>query len=308
MSALRTHLADYVALRRSLGFALKEADWLLPSFVAYLEDHDAQRVTTDLALAWSTSPSGVLPVTKRQRLGAARGFAQYLRNIDPATEVPPADLLPAAYTRVTPYLYSDKDIGRLMAAARSLRPAVRALTYETLIGLLAVTGIRLGEAISLDDNDIDHERSLLVVRNSKARNAREVPLHESALAALSGYSTLRDRHFGHRPSESLFVSMVGTRLYPNCVQKTHRTLVAQAGLAGRGKRCRPRVHDHRHSFAVKTLIGWYRDGIDVDAHMPLLSRVLGHTNPANTYWYLQAAPELLTMVADRIEPMFGDQP
>lgn len=308
MNGLSTHLADYIKLRRSLGFAFKEGDWLLPSFVAYLERHGARRVSTEHALAWATSPSGILPVTKRQRLGVVRGFAEYLRNFDAATEVPPADLLPAAYTRVTPYLYSDEDIRRLMAAARSLRPAVRALTYQTLIGLLAVTGIRLGEAIGLDQVDVDYSRSLLVVRHSKAGNTREVPVHESTLAALSAYSTRRDRHFGDRPSDSLFVSTIGTRLYPNCVQKTYRALVARAGLARRGERCRPRVHDLRHSFAVRTLIGWYREGVDVDARMPLLSRVLGHSNPANTYWYLQAAPELLTLVAGRIEPVLGNRP
>lgn len=307
MSDLRAHLADYVELRRSLGFACKEADWLLPSFLTYLEEHGGRHVTTHLALAWATEPD-VLPITKRQRLGAVRGFAAYLRAIDSGTEVPPTDLLPATYTRVAPYLYSDKEIEALMAAARSLEPALRAVTYETLIGLLAVSGIRVGEAIRLDHGDVDYERSLLVVRESKRVRSREVPLHDSTLHALSAYSKIRDHRWPELSSGSFFVSTVGTRLYARCVDRTHRDLVAWAGLDGREQRRRPRAHDLRHSFAIKTLMGWHRDGVDVDARMPVLSRLLGHVNPASTYWYLQAVPELLAIVAERVDHVFGDQP
>lgn len=307
MSDLRAHLVDYVELRRSLGFACREADWLLPSFLAYLEGRGGGHVTADLALAWATSPPDVLAITKRQRLCAVRGFAEYLATIDERTEVPPSDLLPATYTRVAPYLYSDEEIEALMAAARSLRPPLRAVTYETLIGLLAVSGIRVGEAIRLDRDDIDYERALLVVRNSKRERSREVPLHDSTLHALSAYSKLRDHRWRELSSEGFFVSTVGTRLYARCVDKTHRDLVAWAGLDGRGQRRRPRVHDLRHSFAIKTLIGWHRDGLDVDASMPALSRVLGHVNPASTYWYLQAVPELLAIVAERVDLVFGGE-
>jgi integrase len=308
MSDLQRQLGDYVSLRRSLGYVTREADWLLPSFVAYLEDRGARQVTTELAVAWAASPSGILPITRKQRLGVARGFAMYLKTFDDTTEVPPADLLPASYSRVTPYLYSDEEIERLMAAARSLSPALRGLTYSTLIGLLAVSGMRVGEAIRLDRDDVDYGRSQLVVRNSKREKAREVPLHETTLEALSTYANLRDRHYPERTSESFFVSTVCTRLYPVSVNKTHRDLVALAGLEGRGRRCRPRIHDLRHSFAVKTLIDWHRDDLDVDARMPLLSKVLGHANPASTYWYLQAAPELLALVARQVEPVFGEMP
>jgi integrase/recombinase XerD len=306
MSELRARLSDYVALRRSVGFVLKEGDWLLPSLVDYLEGRGARTVSTELALAWATAPPGVLAVTKHQRLVAARGFATYLKTLDDDTEVPPADLLPASYTRVTPYLYSDEEIERLMAAARTLSPALRALTYETLIGLLAVSGIRVGEAIRLDRDDIDHRRSLLIVRNSKLEKAREVPLHNSALEALSAYASQRDRRFEGPSCESFFVSTIGTRLYPRSVDATHRKLVTLAGLQARGGRCRPRVHDLRHSFAVRTLMAWYRQGLDVDAAMPLLSQVLGHVSPASTYWYLQAAPELFAIVARRVEHAFED--
>jgi integrase len=307
VSDLRAHLADYVELRRSLGFACREADSLLPNFLAYLDRRGARHVTADLALAWATSPSDVLAITKRQRLGAVRGFAEYLHAIDDRTEVPPTDLLPATYTRVAPYFYSDEEIEALMAAARTLKPALRAITYETLIGLVAVSGIRVGEAIRLDRDDIDYQRALLVVRASKRVRSREVPLHDSTLHALSAYSKMRDHRWRELPLESFFVSTVGTPLYARCVDKTHRDLVARAGLDEHGQRRRPRLHDLRHSFAIKTLIGWHRDGLDIDARIPALCRVLGHANPANTYWYLQAVPELLAIVAERVEHIFGDQ-
>jgi integrase/recombinase XerD len=308
MSELRAHLADYIALRRGLGFVCKEGDSLLPSFVGFLEARAAPHLTTELAVAWATSSPGVLAVTKRQRLVAVRGFAEYLRTRDGQTEVPPAALLPANYSRVAPYIYSDADIDALMAAARTLTPALRARTYETFIGLLAVSGLRMGEAIRLDRSDIDLSRSLLVVRNSKLEKARQVPLHPSAIAALVAYATERDGHFGQSSSDSLFVSINGTRLYPRTVEATYRQLVTTAGLAGRGQRTRPRLHDLRHSFAVKTLIDWYRDGTDVDASMPLLSKTLGHVSPASTYWYLQAVPELFAIIAKRVEGVFEDLP
>lgn len=306
MSEVHRQLAGYVALRRSLGFALKEADWLLPAFVTYLDELDATHVTCELALAFATLPSGVLPVTHRQRLGAIRGFAEYLHNVDDRHQVPSRDLLPARYSRVTPYLYSDDDVARLMAAARCLTPTLRAHTFQTLIGLLTVSGLRLGEAIGLGRDDVDYERSLLMVRHAKLKAAREVPLHQTTLQALADYARLRDRHHPTPACPAFFLSVRGTPLHPRTVNGTQRALIATAGLEHRGQRCRPRTHDLRHSFAVNTLIGWCRDGVDVDARMPLLSQVLGHVNPASTYWYLQAAPELLTLVADRLEPASGD--
>jgi integrase/recombinase XerD len=306
MSELRAHLGDYVRLRRALGFVLKEGDCLLPSFVAFCEAAGADYVTTPLALDWAVAHPEVLPVTKRQRLAAVRGFANYLNSFDDRTEVPSPDLLPATYSRVAPHIYTDAEIDALMAATATLSPPFRASTYRALIGLLAVSGIRVGEAIRLDDSDIDNARSLLVVRNSKLEKAREVPLHSSTLVALAAYETERDRHFPERSNESLFVSTLGTRLHPCTVRHTWWHLIARAGVHGRGQRSRPRIHDIRHSFAVKTLASWYQQGIDVDASMPLLSKVLGHANPASTYWYLSGTPELFTHVANQIAHLFED--
>ena len=308
MSELRTALDDYLVVRRSLGYQLDKAEQLLTSFIGYLEEQGATHITTELALAWATRPAGAHPAWWRSRLGAVRGFARHLLSVDPQTEVPPADLLPATQPRMTPYLYSEVEIAGLMAAARGLSPGFHAATYETLIGLLVVSGLRIGEVIRLDRDDIDEDRLALVVRRSKPGSSREVPLHETAVEVLRAYARLRDRHFPVLVSQSFFVSMRGTRLCETSLRGTYRQLIGRVGLEGRGTRCRPRIHDIRHSFAVESVLRWYREGADVDAKLPLLSAVLGHVDPASTYWYLEAAPELLAIVAERLGEVLGELP
>lgn len=308
MNELHAALRDYLAVRRSLGYQLEETEHLLTDFVGYLQGRDATRVTTELALAWATAPRQAHPAWWRHRLGVVRGFARHLATLDPSTEVPPTDLLPAVMPRMTPYLYSDADISGLMAAARDLTPALRAATYATLVGLLVVSGLRIGEATGLDRADVDEAALALVVRRAKPGSAREVPLHETAVEALRGYARLRDHHFPVPRSPSFFVSIRGTRLCRSAVNETFHELIRRAGLEGRGARCRPRIHDVRHSFAVASLLRWHREGADVDAKLPLLSAMLGHVDPASTYWYLEAAPELLALVAQRLEHVLGELP
>lgn len=306
MTDLHAAVVTYLELRRGLGYALTDAGHLLPDFVDYLHRRGAQHVNIELAAAWATQPSGVHPIWWRQRLGAVRGFAEYLQHIDPDTEVPPPDLLPAAYHRIAPYVYTDAEIVALMAVARSPNPPLRAATYETLIGLLAVTGLRIGEAIGLDRDDIDTDTRLLVVRHAK-RGARRVPLHDTTIQALSGYMRLRDRHFPQLRSGSFFVSIRGTRLCQGAVHDTFPTLLKGAGLrVDRPDGRRPRIHDVRHTFAVRQLLAWHRQGVDVDARLPLLADMLGHVNPASTYWYLQAVPELMQVLCRRLDQVLGE--
>lgn len=281
MNELHAALRDYLAVRRSLGYQLEETEHLLTDFVGYLQGRDATRVTTELALAWATAPRQAHPAWWRHRLGVVRGFARHLATLDPSTEVPPTDLLPAVMPRMTPYLYSDADLIGLMAAARDLTPALRAATYATLVGLLVVSGLRIGEATGLDRADVDEAALALVVRRAKPGSAREVPLHETAVEALRCYARLRDRHFPVPRSPSFFVSIRGTRLCRSAVNDTFHELIRRAGLEGRGTRCRPRIHDIRHSFAVASLLHWHREGADVDAKLPLLSAMLGHVDPAS---------------------------
>jgi integrase len=196
-----------------------------------------------------------------------------------------------------------------MSAAQTLSPPLRAATYETLIGLLVTTGVRIGEAIGLDRGDLDVAAMLLRIRHAKAGSQREVPLHETTIAALRDYARVRDDRVLKHESESLFVSIRGTRICQSAVNATFHVLVDRAGLPGRGARCRPRIHDLRHSFAVRSLLDWYEQGVvDIDVRMPLLSSMLGHVNPASTYWYLEAAPELMAIVSTRLERVLGELP
>jgi integrase len=308
MTDLHAVLADYLAIRRSLGFALTRDRHLLPDFVAYLGAAGAPRVTAALALAWATRPSGAHPAWWRQRLGIARGFARHLAAIDPSHEVPPTDLLPATRPRVTPYLYADADVAALLVAARTLAPAFRAATYEALVGLLAVTGLRVGEATALDRTDVDLVEGVVMVRRGKFGKSRDVWLHDSTVAALRAYAGGRDRRWPAALTLRFFVSARGTPLKSSIVHYTFGRLVRRAALDGRGPRCRPRPHDLRHSFAVRTLLGWYRTGADVEAQLPLLSTYLGHVKPASTYWYLEAAPDLLALAGQRLERVLGGLP
>jgi integrase len=300
MSWLREVAEDYLRMRRALGYKLALAGWHLQKFVTYLEQSDATTVTTENAVAWATS-AGTDPSYWAQRLSIVRQFARHLQTIDPGCEVPPAQLLPFRAPRAIPYLYEPEEIVALMRAAGTLEPVLLAANYQTLIGLLAVSGLRLGEAIRLDRDDVDARHQLLRILDSKFGKSREVVLHESTMHALSEYGRLRDRRFPQPRCEAFLVSLRGTRLNKNAVHDMFPRLVQVAGPKPRSPRCRPRPHDLRHAFAVRTLLEWYRDGVDVQARLPLLSTYMGHVNPASTFYYLTAAPELLQLVANRLD-------
>jgi len=307
MSPLRQALADYLAVRRSLGYKLARAEKLLAQFITYLEDAGASTVTAADALAWATLPAGT-PWWHAQRLSMVRAFAAHLRTTDPAAEIPPAGLIPARRPRATPYLYSPGEVTALIAAAVGLRSPLRAATYQTLIGLLAVTGMRVGEAIRLDRADFDAGAGVLTIRSSKFGKSRLAPLHPTATAALSGYLRLRDRLHPGPSDPAVFISPAGTRLLYCNVHATWRQLVRTAGLRPRSPHCRPRPHDLRHSFAVASLLDAYATGQDGQARLALLSTYLGHVNPAATYWYLSAAPELLALAGQRLEEHLQERP
>lgn len=302
MSVLADALRDYLNMRRALGFKLDRTGQSLGQFVAYADQLGAEHVTVELALAWATQPAGADPGWHGARLSAVRGFARYLSAVDPATQVPPADVLPQRAQRRVPYLYSETEIAALLAATKDLRPPLRAATYATLIGLLAVTGMRVGEAIALDRDDVDLRNELIVVHHSKFGKSRQLPLHPTTTRALGDYAATRDRLCRAPHTSAWLVSTRGTRLLYKNVHLVFHRLTQQAGLRPRSPRCQPRPHDLRHGFAVATLLAWYRDGGDVAARIPLLSTYLGHAHPGDTYWYLSAAPELLAQAAQRLEP------
>jgi integrase/recombinase XerD len=303
VTPLRRALQDYLRIRRQLGFKLKADGRLLENFVEFSERAGVQRITVELAVMWARLPVGAHPHRWRQRLGIVRGFARYLATIDPDSEVPSVDLLAGHRPRIAPYIYSPAEIRRLMAAARALTPALRAATFEAVIGLMAATGLRLGEALELDRADVDLTDGALHVR-ARQTEQREVPLHQSTTEALGEYARLRDRH--SPKTRAFFVARPGRRLTRSAVHDTFPQLIRRAGLEGRGERARPRPHDLRHSFAVRTLLDWHHAGADVDRQLPLLSTYLGHVGPESTYWYLQAVPELLALVARDLDGVLGE--
>jgi integrase/recombinase XerD len=307
MSALRRSLGDYLAVRRSAGYKLESAARMLSGFVAFADRAGAGTITAELALSWATQPQQASPIRLAHRLSAVRGFAAYLHALDPATEIPPADLLAApGYQPAPAYLYSDADIVALLAAARRLRPPWQAATFETLPGLLAVTGLRIGEAMRLDRDDIDWDGNVLVVRSSKSGRSRELACHGSTIEALRACSARRDQLCPRPASASFFVSQRGRRLAHHSIYPAFHQLAGQAGLRQRPGGPAPRVHGLRHSFAVGTLLRWYRDGGDVQARLPLLSTYPGHVRPASTYGYL-TCPELLALAFERLEAIDGEQ-
>ena len=307
--SLREALQQYLSLRRALGFKLKTTGRLLGQFVDYLEAQRATTLTVEHALAWATLPASASTTWHAIRLSMVRGFAAYLHGLDATVAVPPADLLRHGNDRVTPYLYSGTEIRALITAASALRPAFRAATYQALIGLLAASGIRIGEAIALDTDDLDPaDGGQLLVRRTKFGKDRLVPLHPSTTQALADYLTLRDQRHPHPRCPALLVSTVGTRLHHSNIGLVFNRLTAQAGITRRSATCRPRIHDVRHSFAVATLTDWYRTGADVPALMPRLATYLGHTDPKNTFWYLSAAPELMALAGQRLDAHLAGRP
>ncbi|MDQ6784535.1 MAG: tyrosine-type recombinase/integrase [Actinomycetota bacterium] len=302
MSALMDQANDYLRLRRALGHDLSQAHRLLPDFVAYLDAIGAETVTVEAALVWAQRPD-TNPDTSvwARRMTVARGFARHMVGVDSNTEIPPAGLIRFRQRRPTPFIYSAADIAALMSAARATIPTpLRAATVETLVGLLATTGMRIGEATGIERGDLDTVEGVITVRHSKFDKSRLVPLQASTVDALGCYAQMRDRFFPKPRSTTFFVSTAGTRLFDADFGKAFRKLLQVTGV-GTGAPRRPRVHDMRHSFAVRALVNWYRVGEDVGALLPRLATYLGHRDVCSTFWYLSAAPELLALAAGRLE-------
>lgn len=306
MSALREALDEYVAIRRGLGTQLRLPAAALRRFIDFLEHEGTDFVTTELALRWAQQPARAQPFTWAERLGVVRRFAAWRSVADPRTEIPPQGLLPHHRRRKAPHVYSDEEIERLMAeAARLLSPrGLRALTYVTLFGLLAATGLRLGEALALDLTDVDLAGGVLAIRKAKFGKSRFVPVHDSTRQALARYAERRDRLCPRRPTEAFLVSERGTRLCQEIARYTFaqvsRAIGLRAPAGGRRKGRGPRLQDLRHRFATRKLIDWYRAGLDVERELPKLATYLGHVHVRHTYWYVEAVPELLQLATERM--------
>jgi integrase/recombinase XerD len=306
MSTLRQAAEQYLQLRRDLGYKLRETGRRLEDFVAFAEREGASHVTTDLALRWAQQPAGVQPATWASRLRIVRRFALWLNAADRRTEVPPPGLLPGRYLRKRPYIYSDAEIRDLIRAAGQLASAagLKGRTYATLFGLLAVTGMRVSEVVALDREDVDLDEGILRIRRTKFGKSRLVAVHDSTRQVLAEYARERDRIVRRPAAPAFFLSEGGDRVTACAARFNFAKVSRQVGLraptAGRHGRG-PRLHDMRHRFAVCTLLEWYRAGIDVEREIPKLATYLGHVHANETYWYIEAVPELLELAARRLE-------
>ena len=307
MTPLRDAVDEYIALRRSLGFTLRDMAPDLRDFAAFLAQHRAPFITSALAVAWAMQPVDHRPSDWAQRLGFVRVFARHWRATDPRTEIPAAGLLPFRPRRARPYLYTDEEIRQLLAATKTLssRTGLRPCTYHCLFGLLVVSGMRISEVIALERRDVDLHDGLLMIRKTKFKKTRLIPLHASTQDACLAYARQRDRVVPHPTSPAFLLTDRGRRLEISAVHRTFYAVSRQIGLRGPADHTGPRIHDFRHRFAVNTLIQWYRAHEDIERRLPVLSTFLGHAHVADTYWYLSMHPELMRLATSRLERRWG---
>jgi integrase len=304
MTSLRSSLKRYLAMRRALGFKLQRHEAHLLDFVAFMERRNAHRITGKKIVDWVRENRSKEPCYQGLRFGAVRGFAIYHSAVDPRTEVPPSDLMPRTRGHNRFYLYSDAEIRRLMAETLEHRVGATSISRwvrYTLYGLLSVTGLRIGEALRLNVTDVDMDRRILHIRDSKFRKSRLVPIHPSTLTALRNYLRRRDVYFDGRDIDPLFVSRHGTRLSHNDAWKSLVRLSKKIGLRGPTDRRGPRLHDFRHRVATQVLLRCYRSGADPERRLPALSTYLGHSDLRHTYWYLHQHPALMKGAVRRLE-------
>ena len=306
MSELRAALDQYLTLRRSLGYQLRQVEATLRSFIAFADEKGASYITPDLMLRWAQQLSKPQPATKAAWLAMVRRFALWRSSWDPRTEVPSENLLSQRYRRQPPYIYKDDEVEQLVRSAAQLpsKRGMRGLTYSTFFGLIAATGMRLSEGLALDRDDVALDDGILAIRRTKFGKSRLVPVHPSTCIALQRYAEDRDRILHRTTIPAFFVSERGTRITKSSADYNFAKVLLRIGLRtplpgsrrGRG----PRLHDLRHRFAVRTLVNWYRAGLDVERELPKLATYLGHVHVNDTYWYIEAAPELLLLATDRL--------
>ena len=307
MKRLFKAVQEYLCMRNQLGFKMDTAKYVLKGFLAYMQKKKASHITSEIALEFAMQNRNSSPFQWAKRLGIIRRLAIHLHTIYPLTEVPAPDLLPYSYYRKSPYIYSNRDIVKLLDACKNLptRSLLQAQTYYTLFGLIAVTGMRISEALALDCESVDLTLGIITIRESKFRKSRKIPIHTSTIERLVKYAKDRNRYYGKPKSSCFFVNGFGARLHASSIWDVFDKVCVVAGLRRKDVTGGPRIMDMRHTFAVTTLIRCYQEDLNADVIIPTLSTYLGHENPINTYWYLTATPELLNLINTRLEKKFG---
>jgi len=307
---LQASVDDYLAERHRLGFQLISLDTLLTDFAKFVADrHHHGPLTVDLMVDWVRKGKGGLGTreTWYRRMAVLRRFIRYLQQFEPQTEMPEASIFGPEPGRVAPHIYREEEIVELMTAARQIGPrgSLRPATFDTLFGLMASTGLRISEAIHLRDADVDLSRGMLIVRQTKFAKSRQLPLHPSTVEVLARYRRQRKRHLQTTVDSPFFIGSRGRRLgQPLGERQIHRVFNSLRDCldwVNRGAHAAPRLHDLRHTFAVRRLVRWHSEGADVNQMMLALSTYLGHTKISYTYWYLSAVPELMALAGDKFE-------
>lgn len=306
MSALVSALESYLTVRRTLGYKLITQEQRLRRFVAFMAANSEPAITGKLAVKWARSQCG--PASWSSRLATVRSFARHVVITEPRTEIPPSGMFPPQ-RRPQPHIYSGSEIDDLLRSMPALvRTPYQAYTYQQFLALLATTGLRFSEAANLERRDVDLANGVLTIRGTKFGKSRIVPVHSTAIAALNTYAHVRDQTAERRQSAQFFVGYLGSALRHDSIHKAFILWARGTGLKGEGRRVdRPRIHDLRHTFAVRTLIQWYEAGYDVERRLPLLTTYLGHTHVRDTYWYLSACADLLDHARQRLEASWEGQ-
>ena len=304
MKSPQTILTDYLAMRRSLGFKLQKHEPVLREFLRFFATQKASYLTAELALQWARKPQHTDPAWWTTRLSILRGFATYWKTVDARTEIPYRHVLIREYKRPTPFIYTDQQIIQILDSTRQLSSKDN-LTYWALFGLLRVTGMRVGEALALNNADVDLNEGTITVQNAKLNTSRLLSLHSTTQAALKQYVTKRNRQFTCRRDTPFFVTRNAGRPLYTTVRQTYRRVLFDLGIRKPGQHKGPRIHDLRHTFAVRSLVSFYEQGQDIDARIHALSTYLGHTSLSRTYWYLTAIPELMGLALSRLEEKIG---
>lgn len=300
-----SRVAEFVALRRGLGYRSPTQERALRSSARYLDDagHHGP-IPLESSLNWATATASTDPRNPARRLTTVRGFLRHMAGSDGATEVPVPGLLGPNGHRKPPHIYSDRQVGDLLRATAGLAPSngLRPRCYATLFGLIACTGLRISEALALTCDDVGLAEGVLTVRAGKRGRSRLVPLHPSALGPLGEYATEREQRYG-RPGgdQAFFRTDRNDRISCSAAEHTFSVLRKQLGWTAVGRTRTPRIHDLRHRMVVRRIEAWHSQDIDVDAKIAVLATYMGHEDVRTLYWYFSAAPELMNIISDRFE-------